>query len=150
MVNINNNEENYFGCESSIDAKNVSKEASKIEIIIPLEIVENQILAKVDDLSNEKISKLEDLMNAILEDSIEFSFLDFVKNICKFKKKSILIYNFGLENLKRMMDIEYYLKFNLEMTLVKEVLFDKDQMLAFDLISKLINFKKGISTSKED
>ena len=33
------------------------------------------------------------------------------------------------------MDNEKYLKFNIEMTLVKEVLFDKTQIIVFDIVT---------------
>ena len=47
------------------------------------------------------------------------------------------------------MDIERYLKFNLDMTLVKEVLFDNTQRLVFDTITKLISFKRFFDKNKE-
>ena len=40
------------------------------------------------------------------------------------------------------MDIDTYLKFNLDIKLVKEVLLDKDQRLVLDTSSSLLNFKR--------
>jgi hypothetical protein len=102
--------------------------------------------------TNEKlvrISKVDEIMDSLIHDAVEFSYFDFVKAAFSMKK-SLFIYNYCLENLKRMMNIDTYLKFNLEMTLIKEVLFDKSQILTFDAISKMINFKKFFDKSEEE
>ena len=109
-------------------------------IINPLEIAEIQILAKCETISAN--TKMDEVIITLLEDGLAFSFFDFLKNSCGIKKKSTVLYNYGLENLKTIMDIDTYLKFNLEMTLIKEVLFDKNQIVIFDIISKMINLKK--------
>ena len=41
-----------------------------------------------------------------------------------------------------MMDIETYLKFHLDMSLVKEVLFDETQRTVYDNVTKLITLKR--------
>lgn len=48
----------------------------------------------------------------------------------------------GLDNLRKIMDIDEYLKFYLEMNLVKEILFDKLQLDAIEIISKVDQFIK--------
>ena len=85
---------------------------------------------------------LHDLIDSILVENREFSVGDYIKKICCGKDKRILIYSIGLDNLTANLDINNYLKNHLELNLVKEVLFDKDQLLTFDIISSLLWFRK--------
>ena len=136
-----NNEVNSFNSGTQIIAKNDSAK------------LDNSVLGGIQLIEQPRTlqtSKLEEIINALLEDSVEYSFTDFLKNIFGTKKKSIFFYNYGLENLKKMMDIDNYLKFNLEMTLIKEVLFDKNQNITFGIISKFNNFKKFFYLEKDE
>ena len=65
------------------------------------------------------------------------------------KTKRNILYRNANENLNSMMDIDKYLKFHLDMTLVKEVLFDETQRIVFDNVTKLINLKKFFEENKE-
>ena len=118
-IDKRNNEDNSFYSGTQIIAKNDSAKLDNAAL------VEIQLIEQPRTLQT---SKLEEIINALLEDSVEYSFYDFLKNICGTKKKSMFFYNYGLENLKKMMDIYNFLKFNLEMTLIKEVLFDKNTL----------------------
>jgi hypothetical protein len=64
-----------------------------------------------------------------------------VKNLC-WRTKTSSFYYAGLHNLYKIMDIEEYLKFYLEMNLVKEIIFDKLQLDALEIISKVDQFIK--------
>ena len=59
------------------------------------------------------------------------------------------MYKFAIENLDSIMDIEKYLKFNIDLTLVKEVLFDETQRNVFDNVTKLLNVKRFFDKKKE-
>ena len=92
---------------------------------------------------------LEDLMSNLLEDKVKFSFTDHIKSMFYPKSKRNTMYLNAIENLKLMMDIDKYLKFHLDMTLVKEVLFDDTQINVFDSVSKLINLKRLFEKNEE-
>ena len=94
-------------------------------------------------------SHLEEMMNVIINEKLEFSFVDYLSSLFYSKTKSSVLYLNGIDNLDFIMDIERYLKFNLDMTLVKEVLFDNTQRLVFDTITKLISFKRFFDKNKE-
>ena len=109
---------------------------------IPLELTRIQVISKDLKLSTDKITKLEAVIHALLEEPVEFSFTNFLKSICGIKKKKIFIYDYGLENLKNILDIKNFLRFNQDMAVVKEVLFDNNQRITFDVMSKFINIGK--------
>ena len=48
------------------------------------------------------------------------------------------------------MDIESFLFLKHEVTLLKELLFDKNQLLVFDTFSKVINFRNLFKEMKKD
>ena len=80
---------------------------------------------------------------------MKFSFLDYIKSIFQSGTKSSVLYINAIDNLHFIMDIERYLKFNLDMTLVKEVLLDDTQRHVFDTATKLVNFKKFFDSNNE-
>ena len=90
-----------------------------------------------------------DILDTILKDKLKFSFSDFMKSLFQSQSKSSVLYLNAIDNLHFIMDIERYLKFNLDMTLVKEVLFDESQRHVFDTASKLVNFKKFFDINNE-
>ena len=95
-------------------------------------------------------SHLEEMMNVIINEKLEFSFVDYLSSLFYSKTKSSVLYLNGIDNLDFIMDIERYLKFNLDITLVKEVLLDNTQRLVFDTITKLISFKRFFDKIKKN
>ena len=145
---INNNKNYKFNTVDNLDFEYsiiAKKSLPKIEV----SSLESQKVSKDLKFNSDNKVNLDLEKKIFLEQIVEFSFINFLKNICRFKKKSIILYNYGLENLKRLMDIDNYLKFNLEMTIVKDVLFDDNQMITFDIISKMVNVKKFFNQSKD-
>ena len=92
---------------------------------------------------------LDDIIETILNEKMEFSFIDYIKSICHSNTKRNKFYLNAIENMDLIMDIEKYLKFNVDMTLVKEVLLDDTQRLVFDSTTKLINVKRFFEKNKE-
>ena len=80
---------------------------------------------------------------------VKFSFTDHIKSFFQPKSKRNILYLNAIENLNFIMDIEKYLKFNIDMTLVKEVLFDETQRIVFDNVTKLINIKRFFDKNNE-
>ena len=99
--------------------------------------------------SSENLSFHEDILDLIMKEMIEFSFIDYIKSFFRPKLKRNIIYLNAIENLDFIMDIEKYLKFHLDMKLVKEVLFDESQRIVFDTITKLINIKRFFEKNNE-
>ena len=120
---------------------------------IKLNNISHDIFIQKDNVLDLKLRRnyehLEDIMDTILKDKLKFSFSDFMKSLFQSQSKSSVLYLNAIDNLHFIMDIERYLKFNLDMTLVKEVLFDESQRHVFDTASKLVNFKKFFDINNE-
>ena len=112
----------------------------KVPEIVNLEKVrEDQIDLKI---KKNKLQQIIDDMSKGGGQLMEFGIVDFVKLICKSNHSRIAVYNYGIENLNEILDIETYLNKSYELELIKQVLFDKDQMYIFNKLSKVIGFKK--------
>ena len=112
----------------------------KVPEIVNLEKVrEDQIDLKI---KKNKLQQIIDDMSKGGGQLMEFGIVDFVKLICKSNHSRIAVYNYGIENLNEILDIETYLNKSYELELIKQVLFDKDQMPIFNKLSKVIGFKK--------
>ena len=90
-----------------------------------------------------------DIIETLLDKNVKFSFIDHIKSIFMSKTKRNILYRNANENLNFIMDIDKYLKFHLDMTLVKEILYDETQRIVFDNVTKLINLKKFFEENKE-
>ena len=100
-----------------------------------------QQLNIINYVPTENLCGEEDIIDKLIKEKIEFSFIDYFKSTFQSKNKRNLYQN-AIENLDLIMDIETYLKFHLDMILVKEVLFDETQRTVFDNVTKLITLKK--------
>ena len=110
-----------------------------IEIVNLEKAHENQIDIKI---KKNKLQQIIDDMSKGGGQLMEFGIVDFVKLKCKSNHSRIAVYNYGIENLNEILDIETYLNKSYELELIKQVLFDKDQMYIFNKLSKVIGFKK--------
>ncbi len=86
-------------------------------------------------------SKLERIIYSLLDQNKKFSIIDYFKKKCKSKSKRIILYSHALKNLQEILDIRNYLKSQLELNLIKQVLFDEYQLKIFNTISPVIGFK---------
>ena len=68
--------------------------------------------------------------------------------LIKKNKRSILYLNV-IKNIDTMMNIERYLKLILEMSVMKDVLFDDHQKIVFDSVTNLSNVKRLFSENNE-
>ena len=110
-----------------------------------LKVLENDIELK--SLGN--FNLLEEIIDTILEENLKFTIKDYLKSIFYCKNKNRILYHNAIENLDSIMDVERYFKFNIDMTLVKEVLFDETQRNVFDTVTKLLNIKRFFEKKKE-
>jgi hypothetical protein len=121
--------------------KNVFESVEKNNILIPItddnerceSILRNNTLIK-------QTQCLEEIINNLIEENENFSFFDFLKAPFYRNDKHLILYK-GLDNLNKIMDIQNYIKFNLGMSFIKQILFDKFQLLAFDGLFQVINCK---------
>ena len=67
--------------------------------------------------------------------------------LMKENKRSILYLNL-IKNIDSMMNIEKYLKLNLEMSLMKDVLFDDHQKIVFDTVTNISNVNRLFGENK--
>ena len=85
-------------------------------------------------------SSLTNFMDVMLEESLNFSFFTYLKSLCRTNKK-ITLYNVALKSINNIMETKTYLRNNLELKLIKKVLFDKNQIVAFNTLSLFTYFK---------
>ena len=87
-------------------------------------------------------SKLDRIIDILIERKQKFSLIDYFRNKCKCKSKRLILYGHGMKNLSEILDIQKYVKNNLELKLIKNVLFDEYQLKIFNTISSIIGFKE--------
>ena len=88
----------------------------------------------IDDISNE---------------NLEFSISDYFISILNKKNKRTILYQNVIKNIDTMMNIERYLKLILEMSVMKDVLFDDHQKIVFDSVTNLSNVNRLFSENNE-
>jgi hypothetical protein len=120
---------------------------------IRLNNISHDIFIQKDNALDLKLQRnyehLEDIMDTILKDKLIFSFSDYMKSLFRYQTKSCVLFLNTTDNLHLIMNIERYLKFNLDMNLVKEVVFDESQRHEFDTASNLLNLKKFFDINNE-
>ena len=80
-------------------------------------------------------TSLTNFLNEILEESLDFSFMDYFKQLLCSKSKKTTLYSVAIKNLENIMEIKTYLRNNLELKLIKNVIFDQNQHLTFNTFS---------------
>jgi hypothetical protein len=114
-----------------------------------INISENDMRKEIDlNYRLKRDSKLERILGCFLEDNRKFSLIDYFKQYCKNQSKRTILYTNGLKNLTEILDIKNYLKSNLEINLIKQVLFDEFQLKIFNTISPVISFKVMFEENK--
>ena len=83
---------------------------------------------------------LENILDNLIVETGNYSFFSVMKAILMRNEKHN-IFTKGIDNLNRIMDIQNYIKFNLGMSFIKQILFDKSQLLTFDGLFQVINCK---------
>ena len=95
-------------------------------------------------------SSLTNFMNVMLDEGLEFSFHEYLKDLFCSTSKKITLYNVALKSLHNIMEIKTFLRNNLELKLIKKVLFDKNQLLAFNTLSLFTYFKNLFDESENE
>ena len=95
-------------------------------------------------------SSLTNFMNVMQEESLKFSFQDYLKKLFCSTSKKITLYRVALKSIKNIMDIKSFLRINLELKLIKKVLFDRNQLLAFNTLSLFTCFKNLFDDNEEE
>lgn len=79
-------------------------------------------------------------MENLIFETGNLSYFDLLKAILMRNEKDNILTK-GIDNLNRIMDVQNYIKFNLGMSFIKQILFDRSQLLIFDNLFQVINCK---------
>ena len=94
-------------------------------------------------------SDFDKIIDDISNENLEFSISDYFISILNKKNKRSILYLNVIKNIDTMMNIERYLKLILEMSVMKDVLFDDHQKIVFDSVTNLSNVNRLFSENNE-
>ena len=94
-------------------------------------------------------SDFDKIIDDISNENLEFSISDYFISILNKKNKRTILYQNVIKNIDTMMNFERYLKLILEMSVMKDVLFDDHQKIVFDSVTNLSNVNRLFSENNE-